>query len=328
MDIRRVLVVASFLGSLGGAFGSAALADDARVHIVSPVEGQQFAPGDRVSIVVDVAPSLRATDGSVGLAGLGSVKGKGFSGTRFTADFVIPDYFAGPLVLRPDVWAGTTVLGPKVRINVRPPTPPKQLRALTRYYYFSLPRTDPEHLSVKGRYAKGIERDLSSSASGTTYASSNASVVSVDREGVCTVIANGLAVIVIDNGGVREFVTFVVDDPAHPSPPIDLSDQVAIRRGGLRRESNPRIVRSHYQQVTITNTTALPLAGPLFLAVTGLPRDVIAYGGDGGGRHRLDLPDEGLGLLPGQSVTVDLEFLNQGNAAIAYTAKVYHGVPK
>jgi len=80
--------------------------------------------------------------------------------------------------------------------------------------------------------------------------------------------------------------------------------------------------------VTITNTTARPLAGPLFLAVTGLPKGVIAYGGDGGGRHSLDLPHQGLGLLPGQSVTVDLEFLNQGNASIEYTAKVYHGVPK
>ena len=328
MDIRRVYALALFLGSLGDTFGSAALADDARVHIVSPIEGQQFAPGDKVSIVVDVAPSLRATDGSVGLAGLGSLKGKGFSGTRFTADFVIPDYFAGPLMLWPDVWAGKTVLGPKVRIKVRPLTPPKQLRVLNHYYHFSLPRPYPEHLSVKGRYAKDLERDLSSSASGTTYTSSNASVVSVDREGVCTVIANGLAVIAIENGGVRDFAAFVVDDPAHPSPPIDLSDQVAIRRGGLRLESNPRVVRSHYQQVTITNTTARPLAGPLFLAVTGLPKGVIAYGGDGGGRHSLDLPHEGLGLLPGQSVTVDLEFLNQGNASIAYTAKVYHGVPK
>ena len=52
MDIRRLYVLALFLGSLGDTFGSAALADDARVHIVSPTEGQQFAPGDKVSIVV------------------------------------------------------------------------------------------------------------------------------------------------------------------------------------------------------------------------------------------------------------------------------------
>jgi len=328
MEIRRVFMLAWFLASLGDTFGSEALANDARVRIVSPVAGQQFAPGDKVSIVVEVAPSLGATDGSVGLAGLGSLKAKSFTGTRFTADFVIPNHYAGPLTLWPDVWAGETVLGPKVSIKVRPLTPPKQLSVPNRYYYVSLPRANPEHLSVKGRYAKGVERDLSSSASGTTYVSSNASVVSVDREGVCTVIANGLAVIAIENGGVRDFVAFVVDDPAHPGPPIDLSGQVAIRRGDLRLESNPRVVRSHYQQVTITNTTALPLAGPLFLTVTGLPKGVIAYGGDGGGRHSLALPDQGLGLLPGQSVTVDLEFLNQGNASIEYTAKVYHGVPK
>ena len=97
---------------------------------------------------------------------------------------------------------------------------------------------------------------------------------------------------------MRDFVTVVVEDPVHPSSPIDLTDQVEIRRGGLRLESNPRIVRSHYQQVTITNTSLLPLAGPVYLAVTG------------------------------QSVTVNLEFLNQGNASIEYTAKVYHGVAK
>ncbi len=328
MDIRRVLVQAWFLASLGDPFVSAALANDARVRIVSPIEGQRFAPGDKVSIVVEVAPSLRATDGSVGILGLGSLNAKRFTGTRFTADFVIPEYYAGPLTIWPDVWAGETVIGPKVRIKVRPLTPPKQLRALNRYYHLFLPQTHPEQLSVSGRYAKNLERDLSSSASGTTYVSSNASVVSVDQEGVCTVLGNGIAVITIENGGVRDFAAFVVDDPAHPRPPIDLGDQVAIRRGSLRLESNPRVVRSHYQQVTITNTTALPLVGPLFLAVTGLPKGVIAYGGAGDGRHSLKLPDAGLGLPPGQSVTVDLEFLNQGSASIEYTAKVYHGVPK
>lgn len=328
MEIRRVILLAWFFASLGNSLGSGALANDARVRIVSPIAGQQFAPGDKVSIVVEVAPSLGATDASIGLAGLGSLKAKSYTGTGFAAEFVIPNHYAGPLAIRPDVWAGETVSGPKVSISVRPRTPPKQLSALHRYYYVSLPQANPRHLGVRGRYANGVERDLSSSDSGTVYLSSNASVVSVDREGVCTVMANGLAVITIENGGVRDFVAFVVDDPAHPSPPIDLSDQVAIRRGSLRLESNPRVVRSHYQRVTITNTTTLPLAGPLFLSVTGLPKGVIAYGGDGDGRHSLTLPDQGLGLLPAQSVSIDLEFLNQGNASIEYTTKVYHGVPK
>ena len=325
MASARVFILAWFVGSF---LGAAALADDSRVRIVSPVAGQQFAPGDKVSIVVEVAPSLRATDGSVGLAGLGSAKAKNFTATRFTADFAIPDHYAGLLTLWPDVWAGETIVGPKVSIKVRPQTPPKQLKALNRYNYVSLPQAHAEQLRVKGHYAKGVERDLSSSASGTTYVSSNASVVSVDPDGVLTVLGNGLAVVTIENSGVRDFAAFVVDDPARPSSPIDLSGQVSMRRGGLRLESNPRVVRSHSQQVTITNTSALPLAGPLFLSVTGLPKGVIAYGGDGGGRHSLSLPDQGLGLLPGQSVTVDLEFLNQGSAPIEYAARIYHGVPK
>jgi len=328
VSLKRVFMLAWLLATLGDALGSAAFADAARVRLVSPVAGQQFAPGDKVSIVVEVAPSLRATDGSVGLAGLGSLKASRFTGTRFTSDFVIPEYYAGPLTIWPEVWAGETILGPKVTVKVRPLTPPEQLRVSNRYYHVSLPQAHPEQLGVRGRYAKNVERDLSSSASGTTYRSSDASVVSVDAEGACTVVANGLAVISIENRGVRDFASFVVDDPARPGPPIDLSERVAIRRGGLRLESNPRVVRSHYQRVTIANATALPLAGPLFLAVTGLPKGVIAYGGDGDGRHSLSLPDQGLGLLPGQSVTVDLEFLNQGNAPIEYAARVYHGVPK
>src|SRR5688572_3841727 len=132
-NCRFVFVPAWFLASV--AVGAAALADDARVRIVSPVAGQQFAPGDKVSIVVEIAPSLRATDGGVGLGGLGSAKAKGFTGTRFTADFVIPEHYAGSLDMWPDVSAGGTVLGPKLSIKVRPLTPPKQLQALNRYNY-------------------------------------------------------------------------------------------------------------------------------------------------------------------------------------------------
>jgi hypothetical protein len=114
---------------------------------------------------------------------------------------------------------------------------------------------------------------------------------------------------------------FSVDEPAHPGPPIDLTDRVAIRKDKLREDQNPRIVYNIFQRVTITNTTALPLIGPLFLAVTGLPKGVIPLGGD---KTSLDPPD-GLNLFPGQSVTVELTFLNQGKAPIEYTAKMFHG---
>jgi hypothetical protein len=311
MKSRLLFALVFLLTNVGSTFAAAKLSEDPRVHIVSPVEGQQFAPGDKVSVVVEIAPSLHATDGSVGLGGLGSLKGTGFPGMRFNASFVIPDYYASG-----------TVLGPKVTIKVRPLTPPKQLIPVNRNRSLSPTQKDPIHLYIKGLYANGLERNLSSSEAGTTFMSSNPAVLTVDRGGRCTVVGTGLAVVTIENGGVREFVMFSVDDPAHPIPPIDVTDRVAIRRDKLRVDPNPLIVYNIFQRVTIMNTTALPLIGPLFLAVTGLPKGVIPLGGD---TTPLELPDEGLKLLPGQSVAVELTLLNQGEAPIEYVPKVYHG---
>ena len=324
MDRRRVLAFALLLVSVGAALAAPPPVRDARVRIVSPVEGQQFRPGAKVSIVVDVAASLRATDGLIAIQGLETLRAKQFLGTRFSADFVIPEDYAGPLTLSPNAFAGDLVSGPEVTIKVRPRTPPKDLIASQRHYFSTLPTTDHVQMYAKGRYADGVERDLSSSAAGTIYASSNPAVVSVDREGSCTVIGSGIAVITIDNGGVRDFVTFAVDG-GNPFQAIDLSDQVAIQRGSLQVESNPRVMRTHHQQVTIKNTTALPLPGPLFLEIFGLPERIITYGGNGRGRYQLTLPRDGLSLAPAESVAIDLDFLNQGKAPIEYTAKVYHG---
>jgi len=92
MERPVLLVLALLLASGGSALATMASPADPRVYILSPVEGQQFAPGDRVSIVAEIAPSLQATDGMVTLAGLGSLKPTGFSGTGFDASFVIPEF--------------------------------------------------------------------------------------------------------------------------------------------------------------------------------------------------------------------------------------------
>jgi hypothetical protein len=298
-----------------------ASAADPRVHLISPVEGQQFAPGDKVSVVGEIAPFLQATDAGVGLRGLGGLTLTGFAGTGFAASFVIPEFYAGPLTLQPEAYAGRTVLGPTVTIKVKPRTPPIELSVINRHNYPALTAQSPERLAVKGLYANGVERDLSSSEAGTTYTSSNPAVVTVDRDGVCRPVGAGLAVVTIENGGVREYAMFAVDDPAHPAAPIDLTAHVAIRRGSLRVDRSPQIVYDLVQEVSITNVTALPLVGPLFLRIADLPQGVLPLGDT----RQLELPEAGLDLLPGQRVSVELRFLNQGDAPIQYTAKLYHG---
>jgi hypothetical protein len=316
-----LLVVALLLAGGGSALAATASPADPRVHIVSPVEGQQFAPGDEVTIVGEIAPPLQATDAGVGLRGLGGLTVTGFTGTGFEARFVIPEFYAGPLTLQPEAYAGRTVLGPTVTIKVKPRTPPVTLSVVNRNNYPSLMAGHPERLSVKGLYANGIERDLSSSEAGTTYTSSNPAVVTVDRDGVCRIAGSGLAVVTVENGGVREYATFAVDDPAHPGAPIDLTDHVVIRQGSVRADASQQIVYDVVQDVIITNVTALPLVGPLFLGIADLPKGVLPLGDT----RQLELPGAGLDLLPGHSVSVELRFLNQGDASIQYKAKVYHG---
>ena len=108
------------------------------------------------------------------------------------------------------------VLGPTVTIKVKPRTAPVTLSVVNRNNYPSLTAQHPERLRVKGVYANGVERDLSSSEAGTTYTSSDPAVVAVDRDGVCRPVGSGLAVVTIENGGVREYAMFAVDDPATP----------------------------------------------------------------------------------------------------------------
>ena len=86
-------------------------------------------------------------------------------------------------------------------------------------------------------------------------------------------------------------------------------------------DRNPQIVYDLVQEVSITNVTALPLVGPLFLRIADLPKGVLPLGDT----RQLELPEAGLDLLPGQRVSVEPRFLNQGDAPIQYTAKLYHG---
>jgi hypothetical protein len=321
-------------------------AGDACVRVVSPVAGQLFAPGDTVEFVVETAPPLWAVDGGIGISGFGEIRGRGIPGQRFTAEFVLPEAFAGPLTFRPLVVLGqrtedgitclrapdakgandcVQVFEPEVTIRVRPRTPPRQLTADQPSCFLGPPPGTTHQLYAKGRYKGGIERDLTSSAAGTFYLSSDPAVIAVDREGACSVTGTGIAVVTIDNGGVRDFINFQVENPAHPLAPIDLGGQVRVRRGALRLETNPRIVRSHTQRLTVTNISALPLGGPLFLEISGLPAGVSDRNSNGGGRHWIELPGPAFRLPPGRNVTVDIDFLNRGSAPITYTAKIFHG---
>jgi pimeloyl-ACP methyl ester carboxylesterase len=301
---------------------------DSRVQITTPTNGQVFAPGDTVSVTVSIAAGLSANDVALLVPLLGRLPGTSYNGSTYQVSFTIPDTVAGPFALTPLITdtGNNPINGVTTTIAVRPTTPPTSL-TLSQSNYILTTVSATERVDVIGNYAGGIQRDLTSSASGTTYTSSNTAVITVDSEGNVTATGLGTASVTVTNSGVKAFATFTVEDPAHPLAAQDVTTQVTVVRAGFRVDRNTGFFD---QSVQWNNTGSVPVIGPLYFVATGLPTGVtlISAGSTksvaptGSPYLALPLPD-GVTLQPGQSLTGVLRFLDPGRTQIAYTPKVF-----
>lgn len=305
---------------------------DSRVTISSPTAGQVFAPGATVNITVQLGSGLTATTGLVGVSvpGIGTVFGSNYNGTSFQASFVIPATFAGPVTLTPSILDSNNnpVLGIATTINVAPSTAPTSLSILQPYVHLTtVPSTSA--ISVTGNYPGNIELDLTSSATGTTYTSSNTNAVTVDANGNVQAAAFGTAVVTVANQGVKAFAIYVVESATSALPPQNDTTSIQVSASGFQLN---RTTGFYVQTVTLTNSSAIPVVGPLYYTITGLPSGVTFVSTGGGltkniqpvGSPYLKLPlADGLTLQPGASVNLTLQFLNAGRARIAYTPEIY-----
>ncbi|HWA27910.1 MAG TPA: hypothetical protein VG734_19820 [Lacunisphaera sp.] len=112
--------------------------------------------------------------------------------------------------------------------------------------------------------------------------------------------------------------------------PTDVSSRVSIVRGGFLRN---RATGRYAQTVTVRNTGATAINGPLSLVLDGLPANAGLYAASGttavvaplGSPYRdLNAGAEGV-LSPGESVSLVLEFTNPSNGAISYSPRVLAG---
>ena len=309
-------------------------AGDPRVRIVSPAAGQQFAPGQTVSITVELTPPLTANDIAVRVPNLGRLQGTNYSGSQYSATLVIPDFYAGPLTLIPAITdsLNTPIRGAEVTVAVRPETAPASIDLPRDYYVMSSPPPSTETISVLGNYPPDLRRDLSSAAAGTTFESSNPDVLKVDADGNVTTVARGIVIVTVENTGVKSRVIFVVEDPANPLPPKLVS--------GLRISKSTPVLDTQsgfYNQNLqvsypggIGGSSPPPIVGPLFVVLTGLPSNVTLINGRetktlspvGSPYVEIETPD-GLTLEPGQAITIPLQFLNPSGRKIVYTTSIY-----
>jgi hypothetical protein len=266
-----------------------AQAPDSHIVFSEPEAGEVFAPGDRVPVVLRVNPPLHATDAIIYLSGLGMLEGKeaDFDGSTFKWQLHIPLEYAGPLTLTPMVVAGEdlahpgtplTIAGASVTVAVMPRDAPVKVQ-LAEHNFYLRPhgRVDKQCLHLRGEFGNAGERDLTSPATGTTYRSSAPAVAAVDGEGCVRVVGPGIATVTVENRGVKDFATFVVEDLRNPLPPEDVTRQVTISRSAIRRDPNAKAYDTYplrVQTITITNTSSEPIPGPLYLAVQDLPKGV------------------------------------------------------
>lgn len=303
-----------------------ATAPDSRVQILSPSAGQQFAPGESVTLTIQVASSFPAVAVLLTLEGVGQVPATSTGNGKFQATETLPDSFAGPLVITPlAIDSGdNAIAGPSVTASVKPSTAPQSVAFASKYFYVSPSDVPSQQLYLTGQFSGGNQLDLTTAVTGTTYNSSNNSVVTVTADGLATIKGQGLAVVTAQNGPAKDFAIFVVQNPAAPLPPQVLTSQFTIQQGGFVLNRNTGFF---VQTVTLTNSSGLPAIGPLYAVFSGLPAGVTLVNSSGTtqqfatGSPYLSIPlsPDGRTIPSGQRVTLSLQFLDSGRASISYS---------
>jgi hypothetical protein len=107
----------------------------------------------------------------------------------------------------------------------------------------------------------------------------------------------------------------------------DLTGQVQVTRGGLRLD---RATMHFAQTITVTNTSANTIAGPISIALDGVPQAASLFGIAGAtlcdtpqGSPFLNTPASS--LAPGAASSVTLEFIDTSNSGITYSTRVLAG---
>ena len=309
---------------------------DSRLRIVAPAAGARFAPGDIVNLTVELTPPLAANDISVVVAGWTRLEGTNYAGNTYQASFLIPNFFAGPLRFVPEITDlnNVPVVGPELVVSVQP-GPPIAIALLESTLVVTPPLPARRQLYLNGEFADGISRDLTSAAAGTTYVSNNPTVLSVSPDGLCQLAVPGTAVVTVQNGGQTTFAAFLVENPSNPLAPENLTAGVVVQRSGFRLD---RTTGFFVQDLTLANVSGVPLMGPLYLVVSGLPSGVSLVNREGttetispagSAFFRVPLSGSGLFMPPGANVPLQLRFLNPNRVNIDYTLSVfrYSAVP-
>jgi hypothetical protein len=190
--------------------------------IVEPKLGTVYHPGDRVTLKAVTGPNEQPI--AVYLYATQMQHSELYSIAPYELTFTIPADFTGKdTLVASEKFSDGTIIEKEVEILVVLPSNVvlKSIAVDPKVIFLEkLPiGSDPakvmtyetEDISVGGMYSDGVKRNITSSADGTTYTSSNEKVVTVSPEGDVSVQGVGTAKITVRNGKYSVDVEIIVD---------------------------------------------------------------------------------------------------------------------
>ena len=188
-------------------------------EIIKPTSGTIFKPGDKVIVKLKIEPNE-------------NLKGVWFytiemrdSDLDFTPPYnfkftVPPDFSGTGTIVADGKLQDDSHIESKIQIKVVLPNNTvlnKLIIEPSKVYLIKVPEGtqgahfyEEKQLDVEGLYSDGIKRELTYSASGTTYTSSDETIVKVDKEGKVTAQGIGRTIITARNGSYSATVDVIV----------------------------------------------------------------------------------------------------------------------
>lgn len=186
-------------------------AETPALRITAPADGTVVAPGQSVTITVAAAPSVKSF---VLLSPLGKTR-------KIGPDQFVLDIPPDTPIKQYDVTAighvrvGETVESDPISLDVESPLTPTQLQTDATMHLRKSGSTLP--IDVMATFGDGSAANVSRSTR-ITYATSDPTIVTVDRAGTVTAIAPGNATITVSYQGVTTSLAVTVDAPIAEVP--------------------------------------------------------------------------------------------------------------
>ena len=211
---------------------SVAHGESSSIQITAPEKSAAFRPGASMKMRIDIPPGLPVAKVTYTLleedrALEDKVEPPPSSTSEtapFEAELPIPQEAVGPYrllaVAQVRERRGFYVLFDETSLSVMPDVPLEALRAESPVR-FTKTIGEVQMLTVRGVYADRIVRDLTSAATGTSYRSSDPSIVRVNADGRAQAVGEGTAEITARNQGREDKIRAVVGvRNAENRPPV------------------------------------------------------------------------------------------------------------